>query len=279
MNSTTASITRPARTRRTAVRSLAGVLAAAVLAVTATACQPPPCETDCVSSVQIHQGSAQTRIVTTAPTKVQLTIFNESARKSTVATKASAGLASTHVLSHTGLTPGRDYWYTVKATDESGATWTEQGSFRTLKRSISVKITRIKLIDDSDTAGSGELRFGMRAAGQDFGTVYQNGSMSSGTDLKSLSIVRTIPNTAPTSFRIDVEGVDDDCEGIGSICTGGTKYGYSSGGSNDDADWASTSTATFAVPTSNTTQNWSATTTTYALKFEVSGTWTVTYTA
>lgn len=278
MHSTSAPIAR-SRTIRTARRSLAGVLAAAVLAVTATACQPPPCDTDCVSSVQIHQGSAQTRVATTAPTKVHLTIFNESARKSTVAIKASAGLSSNHVLDHTGLTPGRDYWYTVKATDETGATWTEQGSFRTFKRTISVKITRIKLTDDSDTAGSGELRFGMRAAGQDFGTAYQNGSMSSGTDLKNLSIVRTIPNTAPTSFRIDVEGVDDDCEGIGSICTGGTTYSYNSGGSNDDADWASTSTATFAVPTSNTTQNWSATTTKYALKFEVHGTWTVTYTA
>jgi hypothetical protein len=278
MNSTTASTTRPARTRRTAVRSLAGVLAAAVLTVTATACQPPPCETDCVSSVQINQGGAQTRIVTTAPAKVHLTIFNDSARKSAVAIKASAGLASTHTLDHTGLTPARDYWYTVKATDESGATWTEQGSFRTFKRTISVKITRIKLIDDSDLAGSGELRFGMRAAGQDFGTVYQNGSMATG-DVKNLAITKTIPNTAPSSFRIDIEGVDDDCEGVGSICTGGTKYGYNSGGSNDDADWASTSTATFAVPNTNATANWSATTTKYALKFEISGTWTVSYAA
>jgi phosphodiesterase/alkaline phosphatase D-like protein len=117
---------------------------------------------DCVSSVQIDQGSAQTRVVTTAPTKVNLTIFNESTRKNAVAIKASTTLSSNHDLDHTGLTPGRDYWYTV---------------------------------------------------------------MPSGTDRKNLSIVRTIRtirNTAPSKFRIDIEGVDDDCEGIGSLCSGGT---------------------------------------------------------
>jgi hypothetical protein len=282
MNTTTISARssiRTSRKGRTIGRSLAGVLAAAVLAVTATACQPPSCEHDCVSSVAVDQGSAMTRVVTTLPTKASIWIYQDAARKQTVATKASGTFTMNHAISHTGLAPNKDHWYTVKATDETGKTWTEQGSFRTYKRSLTFKITRINLIDDSDSLGSGEIRFGMRAGGQDFGKVYENGDLSSGTDLKNLSITRTIANAAPASFRIDVQGVDDDCEGIGTICTGGTGFDYHTGGSNSDADWASASSGTVTLPTSNATGNWSLTTTKYALKFSVSGTWTVTYAA
>jgi hypothetical protein len=280
MNTTsTSSTTRTSRKGRTLGRSFAGVLAAGVLAITATACQPPSCEQDCVSSVAIDQGSAKTRVVTTVPTKAAIWIYQDSTRKQTVVNKASSTFATDHTISHQGLTPNKDYWYTVKATDEAGKTWTEQGSFRTYKRSLTFKITRINLIDDSDSLGSGEIRFGMRAGGQDFGKVYENLSMSSGTDLKNLSITRSIANTAPATFRIDIQGIDDDCEGIGSLCTGGTGFDYQTGGSNSDADWASASTGTITAPTSNTTGNWSVTTTSYALKFAVYGTWTVAYAA
>lgn len=61
-----------------------------------------------------------------------------------------------------------------------------------------------------------------------------------------------------------VEGSDDDCEGIGS---------------NDDYDWATATSDAIAVPATSGYGSWSATTSGYALKFEVSGTWTVTYTA
>lgn len=271
--------THPTFRTRTIRRSVMAGLAAAVLAITATACQPPGCAEDCVSSVTVHQGSSSSRVVTTVPAKANLTIFQDSARKTVATQKASTSFGTTHDLDHGELQPDRTYWYTVKGTDEAGTTWTENGSFRTYKRTLTLKITRINLIDDSDSLGSGELRFGMRAGGKDFGLVYENGSMSSGTDLKGLNITRSIPNTAPTGFRVDVQGVDDDCEGIGTLCSGGTGFDYQSGGSNSDADWASASSGSVALPTTNATGTWSATTTKYALKFAVSGTWTVTYTA
>ena len=72
--------------------------------------------------------------------------------------------------------------------------------------------------------------------------------------------------------------MDDDCEGIGSLCTGGSAFSYTNG-SSDDFDWATASTGTFTAPATNGSGTWSATTSGYAVKFEVYGTWTVTYTA
>jgi hypothetical protein len=267
------------------LRPLRRIAATAVMAGTlvamATACEPPGCAKDCVTSVAFNPGVTNTKVVTTDKAKVNVTVYNESTRTNAVLSRSSNTFATSHSINHGSLTPNRTYWYTVTATDEAGKAWKELGSFKAQKRTLALKITRIKLIDDSDSLGSGELDFGMKVTGtstKDFGSVYVNGDMSTGFDKTNLSIVRTVPDNAAGFFTLAVEGRDDDCEGIGSICTGGTAFDYTSG-SNDDADWATATTATTTLPGTNGSGTWTATTNTHALKFLVSGTWTVTYSA
>jgi hypothetical protein len=263
-------------------RIAASVVMAGTLAAMATACEPPGCAKDCVTSVAFNPGVTNTKIVTTDKAKVNVTVYSDSGRKTAVLSRSSNVFATSHSINHGSISPNRTYWYTVTATDEAGKAWKELGSFKAQKRTLALKITRIKLVDDSDSAGSGELRFGMKVTGTkatDFGAVYTNGDMSSGTDKSGLSIIRTIPNDAASFFTVAVEGVDDDCEGIGSLCIGGSAFSYSAGGSNDDADWATATSAKTTLPATNGSGSWTATTSGYPVKFTVSGTWTVTYSA
>jgi hypothetical protein len=262
-------------------RIAATVVMAGTLVAMATACEPPGCAKDCVTSVAFNPGVTNTKVVTTDKAKVNVTVYNESSRTNAVLSKSSNTFATSHSITHGSISPNRTYWYTVTATDEAGKAWKELGSFRAQKRTLTLKITEIKLTDDSDSTGTGELEFGMRATGYtatDFGSVYVNGDMGSGTT-KALSITKTIPNDAAGFVTIAVEGRDDDCEGIGSLCTGGSAFDYSPGGSNDDWDWATATTSQITLPGSNGTGTWTATTSGYPVKFTVSGTWTVTYAA
>jgi len=244
----------------------------------ATACQPPGCQQDCVTSVSVNPGATQTRLVFTVKAKVSLTIYSDSARTTPVVAKSIGVPLMAHTVHHSALKPHQTYWYTATATDEAGKAFKELGSFKTQRRTVTVRITRIKLIDDSDSVGTGELRFGLRAGSKDFSQVYADGDMASGTDQTGLQITKAIVDTAPSSMVFSVEGQDDDCEGIGSLCGGGTAFGYTSG-SSDDMDWATASTVTLAMTPANGSGSWSASTTGYALKFEVSGTWSVAYAA
>ncbi|HRW37546.1 MAG TPA: hypothetical protein P5254_07600 [Aquihabitans sp.] len=264
-------------------RLAAALLLAGVLVGFATACEPPGCAKDCVTSVAFSPGTDAYTVVLTDDAKVRVTLYNESTRTNAVASKSSNVLQKTHVLTNGAVAPNRTYWYTVTATDAAGAIYEEKGSFKAQKRTLTVKITKIVLTDDSDSVGTGELDFGMKVdlagyGAKDFGTVYTNHDFGSGMS-KDVSISRSIPDNAPNFFTVFVEGLEDDCEGIGSLCTGGLSYSYSAGGSNSDWDWATASKAVTGLPGTNGSGTWSATTSAYALKFTVSGTWTVTYAA
>lgn len=274
---TTAPALRPIR------RIGAALLLAGVLLGFATACEPPGCAKDCVTSVAFSPGTDKYTVVTTDKAKVGVTLYTDSARTKPAASRSSSTFQTTTVITNGAVSPNRTYWYTVSATDEAGKTWKEQGSFQAQKRSIAVKITKITVADDSDSIGTGELDFAMKVdmagyGAKDFGLVYTNHDFGSGTS-KDVSISRTVADTAPNFFTVLVQGNDDDCEGIGSLCTGGLSYSYDAGGSNDDQDWATAKTATLTVPGTNGSGTWTATTSAYALKFTVSGTWTVTYSA
>lgn len=273
------STTRTPNRLRPLRRIAASVVMAGTLAAMATACEPPGCAKDCVTSVAFNPGVTNTKIVTTDKAKVNVTIYNESSRTNAVLSRSSNTFATSHSINHGSISPNRTYWYTVTATDEAGKAWKELGSFKAQKRTLALKITRIQLADDSDSTGSGELEFGMKATGTtatDFGSVYVNDDMSSGAD-KTVSITKTIPDNAAGFVTIAVEGRDDDCEGLGSLCTGGSAFDYSAGGSNDDWDWATATTSTITLPGTNGNGTWTATTSGYPVKFTVSGTWTVTY--
>lgn len=264
-------------------RIVAALLLAGVLMGLATACEPPGCTKDCVTSVTFSPGTDKYTVVLTDKAKVNVTLYNDSARTQPVASKSSNTFLTNHVITNGAVSPNRTYWYAVTATDEAGKVYKELGSFKAQKRTLTVKITKITLTDDSDSTGTGELTFGMKVdmagyGAKDFGNVYTNGDFGSGAS-KDVSIARTVPDNAPNFFTVYVEGQDDDCEGIGSLCVGGLAYSYDAGGSNDDWDWATASKGVTGLPGTNGSGTWSATTSSYALKFTVSGTWTVTYAA
>lgn len=275
--------TTSATARRPLRRIGAALLLAGALAGFATACEPPGCAKDCVTSVAFSPGTDKYTVVTTDKAKVGVTLYTDAARTKPAASKASTTFQTTTVITNGAVSPNRTYWYAVTATDEAGKVYKELGSFKAQKRTLSVKITKIAVADDSDSTGTGEIAFGMKVSmggygATDFGNVYTNGDFGSGTS-KDLSIAKAIPDNAPNFFTVAVEGLEDDCEGIGSLCTGGLAFSYDAGGSSSDWDWATASTTVTNLPGTNGSGSWSATTSAYALKFTVSGTWTVTYSA
>lgn len=271
--------TTPAPAHRPIRRIVGALLLAGVLLGFATACEPPGCAKDCVTSVSFNPGTTKYTVVTTDKAKVTVTLYNESSRTNMVASRSSNSYLTNHVITNGAVSPNRTYWYTVTATDEAGKVYKENGSFQAAKRTIAVKITSIKLVDDSDSVGTGELAFGMKVNATDFGTVYTNGDFGSGQTKSGLTISKSVGPAAPISFKVQVEGLEDDCEGIGSLCNGGTAYSYDPGGSSSEWDWATASTGDILVSGENGSGTWSASTSAYALKFSVSGTWTVTYAA
>ncbi|MCU1498230.1 MAG: hypothetical protein JWM47_2183, partial [Acidimicrobiales bacterium] len=153
-------------------RPLRGALAAALVlcAGVASACEPANgCAVDCVATVVVNPASTNTRIDTTVKTKVGYTVYSDAHRTVPVPTRADATLATVHTLGHDALTPNRTYWYRVRATDERAHAFTQVGSFDTQQRTVTVTVTSITLIDDSDGAGTGELTFGLKVGASDFG--------------------------------------------------------------------------------------------------------------
>ncbi|MCU1497303.1 MAG: hypothetical protein JWM47_1256, partial [Acidimicrobiales bacterium] len=90
-----------------------------------------------------------------------------------------------------------------------------------------------------------------------------------------LAIAETV-DSAPPSFQVFVEGLDCDCGepgGLG-IPEGGFTYDH---GVTWDYDWATATSPVQLMPTIDGSGDWSATTSAYAVKFSVHGTWTVSY--
>jgi hypothetical protein len=268
MNTPLTALTAPRRLRRAA----AALLAAAVVTVGATACEPTGCQLDCISSVALNPGATTAKVTTTVGTNVMLQVFSDSAMTKLVGAVSSSTGATTHSVSTGQLASATTYWWKVTATDANDVTRVETGSVKTFRREVAVTIKRIRLIDDSDSFGDGEVDFDLKVNADVFTDVYVNDDMATGTDLTNLSITRTATNT-PAGLTIKVQGNDDDCDA--GLCTGGSYPSFNSG-TNSDADWATATFGPTTLPASDGTGTWSAKTTGYAFKFEVSGTWKVT---
>lgn len=272
MTNTTAPTAPAARLRR---RLRLGVLALAapLLAFGATACEPSGCQADCITNLALNPSATTATVQTTVPTTVKVEIFADSSRTILKATKTSSSPATTHNLGIGQLQQAAMYWYKVTATDASNASRWETGSVKTYQRKVDVKINRIHLIDDSDAVGTGEMSFALEANDEAFYDVYVNNDMGSGADKTGLSITRTVASSGPT-LDLAVEGYDEDCD---VVCY--FPFADFTSGSDQMGDWATAKTATLTLPTTNGSGSWSASTTGHDVKFEVFGTYTVTYSA
>jgi hypothetical protein len=272
-NTTATSATTPSRRR---IRRAAGsLLAASILALGATACEPTGCQLDCITSVSLDPGATKATVATTVPTTAVIQLYTDPAMTKLAAQRQATTPATTHAMPVGQLFSSTTYWWRLTAVDENQVARTETGTVKTFRRQVTVKVDRIKVIDDSDAAGTGELQFHLGINGTAFTSIYVNGDLGTGADVKNLGINRTL-SSAGSSLQIRVEGQDDDCDVWDGLCSGGTAPSWTSG-SSSTMDWATASFGPVGMPATNGSGSWSAKTTTHKLKFEVFGTWSVSY--
>jgi len=263
----------PARGRRR-LRHIGGVLLmTAFLVAGASACQPAGCATNCITIVAINPGANQVSLYTTVNTFGTIEIFDDAAMTQLAVKKSDSNITTAHAMTIQQLDPNTQYWWRATAIDTSNQTRTNVGSFHTAIRTVTVTLNHIHLTDDSDALGDGEMAFHLGINGQTFLDAYDNEDMSSGTSV-DLNYQQSITAPSPT-LTIQLEGYDDDC--TSQLCVGGlgADFGH---GTTSEADWATGSFGPVAIPTFNTSGNWSVSTESYKVKFEATGTYQVTYT-
>jgi hypothetical protein len=179
-----------------------------------------------------------------------------------------------------GLKPNTLFDWKFSATDEAGNTELKTGTFKTLRRKVTVTYEPIKVIDDSDDLSAGDLKFWFGFANQMDTNSFGEVSVDSGDF--------THPNH--TSIRIDapdtvgfvVVGQDNDCDfwDFCSLAFETPATGPVGHGSDGLSDWATAST-TANVAVNGPGESFSGTktfaTTAFELEFSVTASFTVSY--
>lgn len=243
---------------RSPLRRLVGALAlSAIATVGFAACDPSPCASDCIDRVGPSRGGDKISVTTTEVANIEVTVFRDPAMTQVAGYARNFG-ASTYALmpvtaeyqgimlespTPAPLLPNKTYWYRVHAKDLNGKAWTETGSFTTKQRTLTVRITSITLIGDSDTAGAGEITFHQRVNQGAASQVYQDLNWSGSSTPRTVSITRTYTGL-PHKVTLQLRAQDDDCEF--STCNAPANAWQSYRG-NGDAQWA-TATADLTLP-------------------------------
>lgn len=231
----------------------AGVTLAALLggtvAVAPSASAATPCDADCISGITAtpYADGVRLDVATTSPTLVSADIFFGATKVKSFAPAPGADFTAAQAWEmRTGLSQGAWYRYVVTAADSFGHVRTEEGTFRTGRRSLAVTFDKVYVSDDSDTFSAGDIT--------DVGTAV--GTSSKGTNAGGLQWGTGGTYSVPTLVRnYTIEGAkngvgvkflleDDDDDawdfgiwgscGVGAVCTP-----YFGSGSNSNADWAS----------------------------------------
>lgn len=174
-----------------------------------------------------------------------------------VATASSSGSSTNQSLSTSAtLDPSTSYTYQMDAKDAQGRIYRKFGTFQTRDVRLEVKLDGIQISNDSDSFGAGELRAQMHLGGTKRWIWETEKSVETAFGAKYFSLTTTaaLP-TAVRSVPIHVVVVDDDCEGIGSLCDSGLGDLSVGSGSNSDTQWA-TATVTATLPNTTTTTLW-----------------------
>jgi hypothetical protein len=128
-----------------------------------------------------------------------------------------AGHHTSHFFTVTGLTWGKTYTYQAIVTGLDGVSYSEGGSFTTAKRTMVVRITSVKITDDSDV-GAGEIAAYARLGSGPAVTLWSERSISA-TSRRDVSQTWNLAGPS-TGEVMRVQLVDDDCD-FGELCTSG----------------------------------------------------------
>jgi hypothetical protein len=174
-----------------------------------------------------------------------------------VASATSTGASTSHILTTAAiLDPTTVYSYQVNAYDAQGRSYTKWGTFQTRNVRLEAQVTGLQINNDSDSFGAGELRAQLHVGGAKKWIWQNEKSVETawGPKYFAVSASAALP-TAVRSVPISVVVSDDDCEGIGSLCTSGVGDLAVGSGTQSDAQWA-TATVTAKLPNTTTTTPW-----------------------
>jgi hypothetical protein len=191
------------------------------------------------------------------PVGVTATAFIRKADNTIVAYTQSTGAALSHTLTTAAiLNPTTVYKYQVNATDAQGRVYTKLGSFQTRNVRLEVSLTGLQISNDSDSFGAGELRAQLHVGGAKSWIWQSEKSVETawGPKYFPVTTAAALP-TAVRSVPINVVVSDDDCEGIGTLCSSGGGDLTVGSGTVSDLQWA-TASVTATLPNTTTTTAW-----------------------
>jgi len=273
--------------RRTAAAGVAlAALMGGLVAVAPSAAAATPCDADCITGLTAtpYADGVRLDVATNTPTLVSAEVWFGATLVKSFAPPAGADFTANRTWDmKTGLSQGAWYRYVVKAADSFGHVRTEEGTFRTGRRTLAVTFDKVYVQDDSDSLSAGDITsIGSAVGATSKGTNLGGAQWSSGGTYSVPSLVRnyTIEGAKNgASVKFVLEDDDDDAWDFG-IWGGGCTTGqlctpYFSSGSNAQADWA-TATSTLALDgrTGTRTGTFSLSTpSSAAIRYTVSGVW------
>ena len=162
---------------------------------------------------------------------------------------ASSNFAQTGTQHHAQLNklkPGTLYHYVISAHDKKTGQWFKtRGTFKTLRRAVTVNFKKLWITDDSDGGSDGDLRFGFYVNGKPKAK-YPSGSGYASLDTdEQKTINRSVAFLpAPDTLTLKATGFDND-SGPGEVDT--THAGFPANnpnlgtGEGKNGEWTSTS--------------------------------------
>jgi Purple acid Phosphatase, N-terminal domain len=165
-----------------------------------------------------------------------------------IASSNFAQTGTTHHAQLNKLKPDTLYHYVISAHDKKSGRWFKKnGTFKTLRRAVTVRFKKLWITDDSDSSGDGELRFGFYINGKPVAK-YPSGSgySSLGTDEQETIDRNVFFIPAPSTLTLKATGFDND-----NVLFGGSADTTGAGwpaddpnlgtGEGENGEWTSTS--------------------------------------
>jgi hypothetical protein len=122
------------------------------------------CAAQCIQQAWFSQTKpagtiANAKFKTTTDARIRMLVARDSARREVVSDQLSPGLVRSWQTQVGGLDYGRRYYVSIHATDAQGRTAVRKGTFNTVPASVLVTVHKIKVLNDGDKWGKGELIF------------------------------------------------------------------------------------------------------------------------
>jgi hypothetical protein len=151
-----------------------------------------------------------------------------------------------HHVQFNKLRPGKLYYYVISAHDKKSGKWYKKsGTFKTLRRAVTVRFKKLWITDDSDGGSAGDLRFGFYINGQPVAKFPSGSGYASLDTDDQKTINRTVGFIpAPSTLTLKATGFDNDV-GFGGLDSTGANFPAGNPnlgtGEGENGEWTSTS--------------------------------------